>query len=100
MSEAIEISSPERPLVAVIERAIAMTDAHRVPLQAGGAMVVYDSERRPIEPMPTAVARATLAELVLPLERQRLLALIQHVVDRSDATGRARRKTPPEQRAI
>ena len=38
--------------------------------------------------------------LTLPLERNRLMALAQHVQDRVRATGRASRRTPPEQRLI
>ncbi|CAA9336619.1 MAG: hypothetical protein AVDCRST_MAG11-2751, partial [uncultured Gemmatimonadaceae bacterium] len=34
------------------------------------------------------VERATLAEVTLPLERHRLLALVQTVVERQQATGR------------
>jgi hypothetical protein len=42
-----------------------------------------------------------MAELTLPLERHRLLALIQRVEERARVTGRGARgtDTPPEQRA-
>lgn len=100
LSEAMELAAGDRPLLAVIERSVASPDTFRVPLQAGGAFVVYDSDQHSAEPLPPSLARATLAKLVLPLERQRLLALLSKVVERSAATGRANRVTPPEQRAL
>jgi hypothetical protein len=36
------------------------------------------------------VQRAVLADLTLPLERNRLVALVQHVGQRAQATGRGR----------
>ena len=100
ISEAVDVAAGERPLVAVLERSAAMGDAFRLPLEAGGAIVVYSTDHSFSEPLPAAVARATLAELVLPLERQRLLALVQRVVERSAATGRGVRATPTDQPAI
>ena len=37
-----------------------------------------------------------MADLALPLERNRLMALAQRVQDRALTTGRTRRPTPPE----
>lgn len=101
LGEAMDVGASDRPLLAVIERSLATTETLRVPLQAGGAFVIYDPDQHSTDPLPAAVARATLAKLVLPLERQRLLALVTRVVERSAATGRANnRTTPPEQRAL
>ena len=60
-----------------------------LPLAAGGALIVYgpSHEDRPV--LPTKLQRATLAYLVLPLERHRLVALIQSFDTRSRATGRS-----------
>ncbi|MEX2111137.1 MAG: hypothetical protein WD802_11065 [Gemmatimonadaceae bacterium] len=60
-----------------------------LPLTSGGALIVYgmSHEDRPI--LPTKLQRATLAYLVLPLERHRLLALVQSFDNRSRATGRS-----------
>jgi len=41
-----------------------------------------------------ALQRALLADLALPLERNRLLALVQHVEERARATGRRSHDTP------
>ena len=100
LSEAMDLAAADRPLLAVVERSVAMSETLRIPLQAGGAVVVYDAVLTTHDPLPAALARATLAQLVLPLERQRLLALVERVVERSAATGRANRITPPEQRAF
>jgi hypothetical protein len=42
-----------------------------------------------------------MAELTLPLERHRLVALIQRMEERAQVTGRGRRgrDTPPDRRA-
>lgn len=60
-----------------------------LPLASGGALIVYgpSHEDRPV--LPTKLQRATLAYLVLPLERHRLVALIQSFETRSRATGRS-----------
>ena len=48
--------------------------------------------------LPPTLQRAVLANITLPLERQRLVALVQHVAERVRTTGR-RRDTPPERHA-
>ena len=83
----------EVPLVAVVERALAV----------GGATLLYRSgaEAAVDAALSLAVQRLVMAELTLPLERHRLLALIQRVEERARVTGRGARgtDTPPEQRA-
>lgn len=60
-----------------------------MPLASGGALIVYGTshEDRPV--LPTKLQRATLAYLVLPLERHRLIALVQSFDSRSRTTGRS-----------
>jgi len=55
----------------------------------GGAIIVYGKSpgERPF--LPQKLQRATLAHLVLPLERKRLLALIDSFESRSRTTGRS-----------
>jgi|RhiMetdeSRZDD1v2_1073273.scaffolds.fasta_scaffold2584224_1 hypothetical protein len=95
----------EVPLVAVAERALAVSDpaALRLPLAVGGATLLYRSavDEDPDPVLSLAVQRLVMAELTLPLERHRLLALIQRVEERALVTGRGARgtDTPPEQRA-
>ena len=95
----------EVPLVAVVERSLAVSDpaALRLPLAVGGATLLYRSgvEAAANGALSLAVQRLVMAELTLPLERHRLLALIQRVEERARVTGRGARgtDTPPEQRA-
>jgi hypothetical protein len=60
-----------------------------LPLTPGGAIIVYGKTHgeRPI--LAQKLQRATLAHLVLPLERNRLLALVQSFESRSRTTGRS-----------
>ena len=60
-----------------------------LPLASGGALIVYGTshEDRPV--LPTKLQRSTLAYLVLPLERHRLMALVQSFESRSRMTGRS-----------
>jgi hypothetical protein len=93
------------PLVAVVERALAASDAAalRLPLAVGGATLLYHAGQDPVPggALSLTVQRLVMAELTLPLERHRLLALIQRVEERARVTGRGARgtDTPPEQRA-
>lgn len=61
-----------------------------LPLAPGGALIVYGkSHAERLLFLPPRLQRATLAHLVLPLERQRLLALVHSFDSRSRATGRS-----------
>jgi hypothetical protein len=59
-----------------------------LPLTPGGAMIVYGTSHDDQPFLPTKLQRATLAHLVLPLERHRLMALVQSFESRSRTTGR------------
>jgi hypothetical protein len=65
-----------------------------LPLSPGGAMIVYGTSHDEQPFLPTKLQRATLAHLVLPLERHRLLALVQSFDSRSRTTGRRLREEP------
>jgi hypothetical protein len=67
-----------------------------LPLTAGGALIVYckSHDERPF--LSPHLQRATLAQLVLPLERKRLVALVQSFEARSRTTGRSVREEPGE----
>jgi hypothetical protein len=62
-----------------------------LPLTPGGALIVYGKSHAERPFLPPHLQRATLAHLVLPLERQRLLALVHSFDSRSRATGRSNR---------
>jgi hypothetical protein len=63
-----------------------------LPITPGGAIIVYGKSHADKPFLPTKLQRATLAHLVLPLERQRLLALVQSFDTRSRTTMRSRRE--------
>jgi len=92
-AEAREMATAIRPLIAVIEHSMAASSAGEVlglTLAAGGAVVLYRSQADTASAVPHALQRHVLAELSLPLERNRLSALVQHVSDRATAAGRGR----------
>ena len=95
VAEAAEPLDEDLPAMAVVSRealeeaGIGMT----LPLMPGGAMIVYGTTHdQPF--LPTKLQRATLAHLVLPLERHRLLALVQSFDSRSRTSGRSTREEP------
>jgi hypothetical protein len=96
VGEAAEPRGEELPAIAVVscealeEAGAGMT----LPLSPGGALIVYGETHSDQPFLPTNLQRATLARLVLPLERHRLLALVQSFDSRSRTTGRLEREEP------
>ena len=96
VAEAAGSLREDLPALAVVscaalqEAGIGMT----LPLTPGGAMIVYGTSHDDQPFLPTKLQRATLAHLVLPLERHRLLALVQSFDSRSRTTGRSTREEP------
>ena len=102
LRDARDLAAARAPLIAVVESSLAArsyADALGIPLAAGGALVLFSVTGKGEPPVLTpTLQRAVLANITLPLERQRLVALVQHVAERVRTTGR-RRDTPPERRA-
>lgn len=99
--EAREAAATMPPLLVLVEQTLAAessADASAIPLAPGGALLVYRTTADERAVVPHTLQRLVLAELTLPLERNRLFALAQHVLDRVIATGRSSRPTPPEGR--
>ncbi|MGH7622516.1 MAG: hypothetical protein ACREMU_09275 [Gemmatimonadaceae bacterium] len=96
--DAIELARAALPIAAVIDRSIALADAAalRIPLAAHGALVLYRAEHETAAPMPPAVARHVVADLTLPLERQRLLALVRTLSQRERESGRTIDERPED----
>lgn len=98
VAEAAGSLSEHLPALAVVscealeEGGIAMT----LPLTPGGAMIVYGTSHDDQPFLPTKLQRATLAHLVLPLERHRLVALVQSFEHRSRTTGRSTSEEPSD----
>ena len=67
-----------------------------LPLTPGGALIVYckSHDERPF--LPPKLQRTTLAQLVLPLERKRLMALVQSFDARSRTRGQSATEGPGE----
>lgn len=100
IAEAAAVLGEIRPVVTLIERRCAAEPEFlRLRLPPGSAVVLYRHDDEPTPPLPTVVQRLTLADLVLPWERQRLIAMVQRLTERAVAAGRAPRDTPPEERA-
>jgi len=95
--EAIRTLGGARPLIAVVDRAELMRgDAVLgLPLARGGALVEFHGDDAGAAVLPHRIQRATLAKLQLPLERQRLVALVSNLEKRALAAGR---KTSDEER--
>lgn len=103
LHEAREASAASAPLLAVVDRQLASDaggDALAIPLSPGGALVLFHTTVDSRPAITPTLQRSVMADLTLPLERNRLIALAQHVQDRVRTTGRGNRRTPPEQQAF
>ena len=91
LHDAREAAAHDPPLIVVVSRALAAAasaETLSMPLAPGGAFVLYRSVTTALVTLPASVQRAVLADLSLPLERNRLMALVQHVDERARVTGR------------
>jgi|SRR5579884_3088416 len=91
LTEGRELAAQDPPLVAVVSRALAAeatAETLGIPLAPGGALMLYRAVGSPLVTFSPSVQRAVLADLALPLERNRLLALVHHVDERAKVTGR------------
>ncbi len=91
VSEAAGTYLGDPPAIAVVstEAIAAAGFGPSLPLTHGGALIVYGTSHDDRRALPTRLQRSTLAYLVLPLERHRLIALVQSFENRSRMTGRA-----------
>jgi DNA-binding NtrC family response regulator len=101
IAEAASVAAAELPMVAVVERSLAVADPSvmALPLALGGALLLYHTTHDSGGLPSSALHRAALADLTLPLERHRLVALIHRVEERALTVGRERRQPPHEPRA-
>lgn len=98
-SQGVEIALADRPLLVVVDRRSAEhdPDALRIPFASGGAVLLCHGDGDAPSALPPALHRLVLADLTLPLERNRLLALVYRVADRARVTGR---QTAPPARGL
>jgi hypothetical protein len=100
LGEARDLASHHPPLIAVISRVLAANagaEMLSIPLAPGGALMLFRGVGSMLVTLSPTVQRAVMADLTLPLERNRLIALAQHVGDRARATGRGRTSGPTEE---
>ena len=92
--DAIEQLHNQEPLVALVDCGELLNGGGQLKaaLANGGALVTYHCEGSDAPRPPFTFQRSTLADLSLPLERQRLLALIKYVETRVHITGREGRR--------
>lgn len=103
LHDARESAMTSLPLMAVVDvdfAAEANAEALAIPLCPGGALVLFHGSAESRPAISPSLQRSVMADLTLPLERNRLMALAQRVQDRVRITGRANRRTPPEQQAF
>jgi DNA-binding NtrC family response regulator len=96
--EAMENLHHLRPLLAIVNRdhLVNGLTGSAIPLAKGGALVTYHTSDEDVRNASFAGRRPPLAELQLPLERKRLLALVKVVEERARTCGH----TPEEVEAI
>lgn len=102
LADAREVAARTPPLVAVVDRQLLNgDDSLGLTLAAGGAAVLYRPAGTANGVLPPSFRRCVLADLTLPLERNRLVTLVQWVEERATTTGRrTSRNTPPESPAF
>jgi DNA-binding NtrC family response regulator len=88
--EALETLHGRHPLIALVhcEELIARAQMLHSALAHGGALLAFHCDEDERYTLPFNVKRTTLATLRLPLERQRLLALVRYIENRAHAAGR------------
>jgi hypothetical protein len=86
--------SPPVALVVHIDHASTGEELRRMALLPGGVIILFHDSDRAGASSRQSFGRAVIAELRLPLERARLIALLNRVVERARITGRDKR--PPE----
>lgn len=104
LEEAGELQSRQPAILTVTERnLVSDSDAARSflrdSLAGGGAIVTYREAGDTSRALPALLARHVLADLVLPLERNRLVALAEHLATRARVKGRPSDVTLPDSSA-
>jgi hypothetical protein len=97
LQEGREMAAQHQPLIAVVSRVLAAganADALSIPVAPGGALVLYRVVGGEVVTLSPTIQRVVMADLALPLERKRLIALVQHVGERARTTGRGRDSSP------
>ena len=83
----------------VLFRCVSTDEAGATTAAANGVAASVTAAASTMAALPPALQRTTLAELVLPLERHRLVALVQRVEERARRAGRTKPSSEPERGA-
>lgn len=96
--EAAMSIAEELPLILLVasDQTIRHPELLLLPRLPGGASILWYSVPGTEAPLASSVRRHALAELRLPLERQRLVALARHVAERAAKSGRLGDLSHPE----
>ena len=89
------LESPPTALVVHVDIARDGDAARQIPLKSGGAVILFRDGDQTGASAGQVFGRTVVAELRLPLERARLVALLSRIVERARITGRDRRTTDP-----
>ena len=88
--DACELAVDSRPIVALVERDLAIAspgDTMSIQLASGGSLALFHGgDSGGVTPL--RLQRSVVAELILPLERARLVALTKSLAGRADVVGR------------
>ena len=98
LEEAEELQGREASILTVVERGLVSESDPgrafvRTTMAGGGALVTYREAGDTSRALPAPVARHVLADLVLPLERNRLVSLADAVASRAKVVGRSSEST-------
>ena len=98
LEEAEELQGREASILTVVERCLVSESDPgrafvRTTMAGGGALVTYREAGDTSRALPAPVARHVLADLVLPLERNRLVSLAEAVASRAKVVGRSSEST-------
>ena len=96
VTEGRELAAQHPPLVVLLSRSLMSTGAEAltIPVAGGGARLLYHSAGGDATAFSHAVHRSVLADLTLPLERNRLVALVQYVSQRVGQRDAPATKSP------
>lgn len=101
--EADQLARQDAILTVATRELVSDTEPNRNILRGvvagGGALITYREAGDTSRALAAPVARHVLADLVLPLERNRLVALAERIASRAKAVGRSPDVTAPDSHA-
>ncbi|HEX9565330.1 MAG TPA: hypothetical protein VF981_15220 [Gemmatimonadaceae bacterium] len=101
LDEAEDLRAQHRPVLVIVERALLASCEPGHPfiggvVPSGSALVTYRESGQAATTLSPGLSRLVVADLELPLERNRLTALAEHTLSRARTVGRSSPVTGPE----